>query len=67
MREGDIGLVRGLYALCPYIAGSLPPNRVRSPVQLIRATLRALRVYAAVRALFAISRIPKYLSLTSKL
>ena len=24
LREGDIGLVRGLYALCPYIAGEWP-------------------------------------------
>ena len=24
LRDGDIGLVRGLYALCPYIAGRWP-------------------------------------------
>ncbi len=30
MQEGDIGLVRGLYALCPYIAGHWPQERFPS-------------------------------------
>lgn len=29
-RDGDIGLIRGLYALCPYIAGSWPQERFPS-------------------------------------
>jgi acetyl esterase/lipase len=29
-RDGDLGLVRGLYAMCPYIAGSWPQERYPS-------------------------------------
>ncbi|MCX2972812.1 alpha/beta hydrolase [Halieaceae bacterium IMCC8485] len=31
--DGDIGLVRGLYALCPYIAGAWPQDRYPSSVE----------------------------------
>lgn len=31
-REGDAGLVRGLYALCPYIAGTWPQDHLPSSV-----------------------------------
>ncbi|MGB0112484.1 MAG: alpha/beta hydrolase [Ilumatobacteraceae bacterium] len=30
LRDGDIGLIRGLYALCPYIAGQWPQERFPS-------------------------------------
>jgi acetyl esterase/lipase len=30
---GDLGLIRGLYALCPYIAGSWPQDRFPSSVE----------------------------------
>lgn len=33
LREGDIGLVTGLYALCPYIAGEWPQERFPSSIQ----------------------------------
>lgn len=33
LREGDIGLVRGLYALCPYILGSWPNEDCPSSVE----------------------------------
>jgi acetyl esterase/lipase len=32
-RDGDIGLVRGLYALCPYIAGRWPQERFPSSIE----------------------------------
>jgi len=32
-RDGEIGLVKGLYALCPYIAGSWPDARYPSSVE----------------------------------
>jgi acetyl esterase len=32
-REGDLGLIRGLYALCPYIAGSWPQDRFPSSTE----------------------------------
>ena len=32
-RDGDIGLVRGLYALCPYIAGKWPDERLPSSTE----------------------------------
>ena len=32
-QEGDIGLVRGLYALCPYIAGRWPQERFPSSTE----------------------------------
>ncbi len=32
-RDGDIGLISGLYALCPYIAGSWPQERYPSSVE----------------------------------
>ena len=32
-REGDAGLVRGLYAMCPYIAGSWPRDDLPSSVE----------------------------------
>ncbi|MGA7757891.1 MAG: alpha/beta hydrolase [Ilumatobacteraceae bacterium] len=33
LRDGDIGLVRGLYALCPYIAGQWPQDRFPSSIE----------------------------------
>jgi len=33
LRDGDIGLVRGLYALCPYIAGRWPQERFPSSIE----------------------------------
>ena len=33
LRDGDIGLVCGLYALCPYIAGAWPDERYPSSVE----------------------------------
>jgi acetyl esterase/lipase len=32
-QDGDLGLIRGLYALCPYIAGSWPQDRLPSSVE----------------------------------
>ena len=32
-RDGDIGLIRGLYALCPYIAGKWPDERLPSTTE----------------------------------
>lgn len=32
-QDGDIGLVRGLYALCPYIAGQWPDERLPSSIE----------------------------------
>ena len=32
-RDGDLGIVRGLYALCPYIAGSWPQDRFPSSTE----------------------------------
>jgi acetyl esterase/lipase len=31
--DGDLGLVRGLYAMCPYIAGSWPQERFPSSIE----------------------------------
>ena len=33
LRDGDIGLVSGLYALCPYIAGGWPQERFPSSIE----------------------------------
>jgi acetyl esterase/lipase len=33
LRDGDIGLVSGLYALCPYIAGGWPQDRFPSSIE----------------------------------
>ena len=33
LRDGDIGLVKGLYALCPYIAGEWPQDRFPSSIE----------------------------------
>lgn len=33
LADGDIGLVRGLYALCPYIAGQWPQDRLPSSIE----------------------------------
>jgi acetyl esterase/lipase len=33
LRDGDIGLIRGLYALCPYIAGTWPQERLPSSIE----------------------------------
>ena len=33
LRAGDIGLVKGLYALCPYIAGEWPQERFPSSIE----------------------------------
>lgn len=33
LRDGDMDLVRGLYALCPYIAGSWPQDRFPSSIE----------------------------------
>jgi acetyl esterase/lipase len=32
-RDGDIGLIKGLYALCPYIAGAWPDPRYPSTIE----------------------------------
>ena len=32
-RDGDLGLIRGLYALCPYIAGEWPQERFPSSIE----------------------------------
>jgi acetyl esterase len=32
-RAGDLGLIRGLFALCPYIAGSWPQDRFPSSIE----------------------------------
>lgn len=32
-RDGDLGLIKGLYALCPYIAGSWPQDRYPSSIE----------------------------------
>lgn len=32
-RDGDLGLIRGLYALCPYIAGQWPQERFPSSIE----------------------------------
>jgi acetyl esterase/lipase len=32
-RDGDLGLIRGLYALCPYIAGQWPQDRFPSSTE----------------------------------
>ncbi len=32
-QEGDLGLIRGLYALCPYIAGEWPQDRFPSSIE----------------------------------
>ncbi|MCB1700615.1 MAG: alpha/beta hydrolase [Pseudomonadales bacterium] len=32
-RDGDLGLIRGLYALCPYIAGAWPQDRFPSSIE----------------------------------
>ena len=33
LQHGEIGLIRGLYALCPYIAGSWPQERFPSSIE----------------------------------
>jgi acetyl esterase/lipase len=33
LRDGDMGLVRGLYSLCPYIAGFWPQDRFPSSIE----------------------------------
>ena len=33
LRDGDMGLIRGLYALCPYIAGQWPQERFPSSIE----------------------------------
>ena len=33
LRDGDIGSVKGLYALCPYIAGEWPQDRFPSSIE----------------------------------
>lgn len=33
LRDGDIGIVAGLYALCPYIAGGWPQDRFPSSIE----------------------------------
>jgi acetyl esterase/lipase len=32
-QDGDLGLIRGLYALCPYIAGQWPQKRLPSSIE----------------------------------
>jgi len=32
-RDGDLGIIRGLYAMCPYIAGSWPQDRFPSSIE----------------------------------
>jgi acetyl esterase len=33
LRDGDVGLIRGLYVLCPYIAGEWPQDRFPSSIE----------------------------------
>lgn len=33
LKDGDIGLISGLYALCPYIAGKYPQDRLPSTIE----------------------------------
>ena len=33
LRDGDLGLIRGLYAMCPYIAGEWPQDRFPSSTE----------------------------------
>ena len=33
LRDGKLGLIRGLYALCPYIAGQWPQDRLPSSIE----------------------------------
>jgi acetyl esterase/lipase len=33
LADGDVGLIRGLYALCPYIAGQWPQDRFPSSIE----------------------------------
>ena len=33
LRDGDLGLIRGLYAMCPYVAGSWPQDRFPSSTE----------------------------------
>ena len=33
LRDGDLGMIRGLYALCPYIAGHWPQDHLPSSVE----------------------------------
>ncbi len=33
LKDGDIGLITGLYAMCPYIAGSWPQDRFPSSIE----------------------------------
>ncbi len=33
LKDGDIGLIKGLYALCPYIAGRWPQDRFPSSIE----------------------------------
>ena len=33
LRDGDLGLIRGLYSMCPYIAGSWPQERFPSSIE----------------------------------
>ena len=33
LRDGDLGVIRGLYALCPYIAGQWPQERFPSSIE----------------------------------
>lgn len=32
-RDGDLGLIRGLYAMCPYIAGKWPQDHLPSSIE----------------------------------
>ena len=56
LRDGDIGLIKGLYALCPYIAGQWPQERFPSSIEnegYLRTLVRqAPREVALVLALF---------------
>ena len=33
LRDGDLGMIRGLYAMCPYIAGHWPQDRLPSSIE----------------------------------
>ncbi|MEH6586142.1 MAG: alpha/beta hydrolase [Halioglobus sp.] len=47
-QDGDIGLIRGLYALCPYIAGAWPQERYPSSTENNGLLLDLHSNYAAV-------------------
>lgn len=48
LRDGDMGLVRGLYSLCPHIAGRWPQERFPSSIENERVLLNLYHNRGAV-------------------